>query len=223
MNKHRTISVPTLKNALIIILGTVILSFGVALFLIPFELVSGGAMGISIIVAHLFPLEIVTADLVLVILSWLLFILGAVTLGKGFAAKTFLSTLVYSPLVALFSRLVTSDILNGYFILSEGEYGEISIILACIFGGALVGIGISLTFLGGGSTGGTDVIALILAKRIKRLKSSVAVFAVDAAIVLFGIFAIADLTKSLLGILTALICAFTVDRLLEVFTRFLKK
>ena len=206
-------AVDLIKNSLIVIAGTAIPAFGVALFLLPFELVSGGATGLAIIITHLLPSDTVSADTVIAALSWLLFLVGAFTLGRDFAYKTGLSTLVYPIFVGLFTRVISSEFFRGYFMLSEGYLGASSILLASVFGGVFVGVGISLTVLGGGSTGGSDVIALILASKIKRLKSSTAVFITDATIVLLGVFAIADLVKSLLGVVTALVCATVIDRL----------
>ena len=201
-----------IKNSLIVVCGTAILAFGVALFILPFELVSGGATGIAIIITHLLPSDTVSADAVIAALSWTLFLVGAVTLGKDFAYKTALSTLVYPLFVGLFTRIMSLELFRGYFTLSEGYLGASSILLASLFGGAFVGVGVSLTVIGGGSTGGSDVIALILASRIKRLKSSTAVFITDATIVLLGVVAIGDLVKSLLGIATAFVCATVIDR-----------
>jgi uncharacterized membrane-anchored protein YitT (DUF2179 family) len=75
-----------------------------------------------------------------------------------------------------------------------------------------VGIGCAITFIGGGSTGGVDIIAFIICKFFKKLKSSVVIFAIDAAIVILGMVAIGDLAVSLLGIVSAFIGAAMVDK-----------
>ena len=88
-------------------------------------------------------------------------------------------------------------------------------LLCSIFGGACVGIGIAITFLGGGSTGGVDVITFILCKYIKKLKSSVSIFAIDALIIILGVVVnpTHDLALALLGVLSAFIAALMVDKL----------
>jgi uncharacterized membrane-anchored protein YitT (DUF2179 family) len=84
--------------------------------------------------------------------------------------------------------------------------------LAAAVGGALIGTGCAIAFLGGGSTGGVDIIALLLCKVFRRLKSSVAFFLVDAVIIGLGVFVSKDLVLSLIGILSVLISAIMVDK-----------
>jgi uncharacterized membrane-anchored protein YitT (DUF2179 family) len=98
---------------------------------------------------------------------------------------------------------VNSTIANGSYAVA---------IIAAVFGGLLVGVGCALTFRGGGSTGGLDVFALIVAKYFKRAKSSVWVFIFDASVVIFGIFAVGDFIMSLLGITSAFVVAFVIDK-----------
>ena len=88
-------------------------------------------------------------------------------------------------------------------------------LLCSIFGGACVGIGISITFLGGGSTGGVDVITFILCKYFKKLKSSVSIFAVDATIIILGVILNPnhDIALALLGVMSAFVAAIVVDKL----------
>jgi len=85
-------------------------------------------------------------------------------------------------------------------------------IVAAVFGGVLIGVGCALTFRGGGSTGGLDILALIVVKYAKRVKSSVMVFVFDASVVVFGIFAVKDFIMSLLGITSAFVVAFVIDK-----------
>ena len=75
-----------------------------------------------------------------------------------------------------------------------------------------VGAGCAVTFLGGGSTGGVDVIAFVVCKVFKRVKSSVAIFIIDATTVVLGIFILHDLKLTLLGILSAFICSAVIDK-----------
>ena len=94
----------------------------------------------------------------------------------------------------------------------SSEYAEIGILIASVFGGAFIGLGCALSFLGGGSTGGVDIIALTLCKLFPRLKSSEVLFAIDAIIVICGAFIIKDFVSSLMGILSAIVSAALVDK-----------
>lgn len=197
----------------LVIVGTVILALGSAVFLIPFDLVTGGMTGIAIAVTKMAGLSWLTVDLVVTVLTWVLFFVGLAVLGRGFAAKTLVSALIYPPALSLCMRLVSPDVWNGFFDLKASEYGEIAILLAALFGGVLVGAGCAVTFLGGGSTGGTDILAFVIVKWFPRTKSSVMIFLLDAATVVLGVIAIRNLAVSLLGISSAFVCALVVDRL----------
>jgi len=202
-----------LKNILLVISGTLILAFGTAVFIIPFELVSGGVSGIAIIIDKFFGNGFLTVDFTITILTWGLFIVGFIFLGKRFALKTLISTLVYPIGISLFLKLVNPEIMNGFFCLKESEYGEVSLILAAIFGGVFVGAGCAVTFLGGGSTGGVDIIAFILCKFFRRWRHSVVMFFVDALTVILGMFVIKNMVISLLGITSAFISASVIDKI----------
>jgi uncharacterized membrane-anchored protein YitT (DUF2179 family) len=83
-----------LKNLFFVVLGTVILSLGTALFVEPTKLVAGGASGIATILVEILPFEFLTFDLAAFVLTWSLFFLGLIFLGKSFAMKTLVSTIV---------------------------------------------------------------------------------------------------------------------------------
>ena len=201
-----------IKNLLLVLSGTAILAFGTAVFIVPFDLVSGGVSGIAIVINHILKIEWLTIDMIVTVLTWIFFALGLVLLGKDFAIKTLLSTLAYPILFSLFLKLASPDVLSGYFYLLGSENQQISMIIATVVGGALIGIGCAVAFIGGGSTGGVDVIAFVLAKLFPRVKSSVMIFVIDATIVLAGVLVIQDLVISILGVVTALIAALFVDK-----------
>jgi uncharacterized membrane-anchored protein YitT (DUF2179 family) len=143
----------------------------------------------------------------------LLFFLGLIVLGWDFSIKTLTSTIIYPIALPLFGLLVSPDVLNGVFYLAGSEYADIALIISAIMGGLCVGAGCALTFLGGGSTGGVDIIAFIICKYMKRWKSSTVIFVVDATTVVLGLFVIQDLILTLLGIVSAWIAATVIDRI----------
>lgn len=220
MKKTKEELLRTLKNTALIILGTVLIAFGTGIFIIPFELVTGGVSGIGIILKRAFSgieiLNSVSTELYTSLANWVLFFIGLVVLGRSFAAKTLVSAIVYPLALSLTRALTQSGAFGGFFDLSSQaytEYSEVVLILATIFGGAFIGAGVAVTFLGGGSSGGTDIIALSICKYAKKLKSSVMIFAVDAAVILVGVFAVNNLVISLLGVCSAFICAIAVDKI----------
>lgn len=211
MNKKNTAE--TLKNMLLVIAGTLILSFGTALFIIPFDLVVGGISSIAIILDKIIPLEFISVSLLVTLITWALFFVGLLFLGKNFALKTLISTIVYPIGISLFSRMIDPGFMNGFFCLTQSEYAQIAILLAALFGGVCVGSGCALTFLGGGSTGGVDIFAFLICRMFKKLRSSVVIFCIDALTITLGMFIIHDLTISLLGITSAFVSALIVDKI----------
>lgn len=201
------------KNIVFIILGTSILAFGTGIFIVPFDLVTGGVSSVAIIINSFLSFE-GSIDIYISIITWLLYGIGVIILGKSFAIKTLISTIVYPIIFSLSYRLVDSNVLNGFFNLANNSnYKEISILLASIFGGAFVGAGCAITFLGGGTTGGLDVLAFVICKYFKKVKSSIIIFSIDAILILLGAFVIKDLVVSLLGITSAFICAIVIDKI----------
>ena len=200
-----------LRNLFLVIVGTTILGFGVGVFILPFDLVTGGVSGIAILLKKIIPIEAISVELYTTIVTWVLFFLGLIFLGKDFALKTLTSTIVYPIAINLSSLLVSPDVLKGFFYLQGSAYQQIAIVLASVFGGAFVGAGCAITFLGGGSTGGVDIISLIISKYIPRIKSSVSMFIIDGLLVVLGMFILNDFVLTLLGIVSAFICAIVVD------------
>ena len=200
-----------IKNFALVFLGTVILAFGCAVFVVPFDLVTGGVTGLSIVIDEILS-GLVPIDVLIGVLTWALFILGIVFLGRDFALKTLVSSIVYPVAISLFLHLVSPDVLGGFLYLQGSSHGELALIISSIFGGVCIGTGCAITFLGGGSTGGLDILAFIICKYLKRLKSSVVIFAFDALTILLGMFVIGDLIITLLGIISAFVAAIVVDK-----------
>lgn len=198
------------RNLLLVILGAAVLGVGTGIFIVPFNLVTGGVSGLAIVIQKLIPADI-SVDAYVAIITWALFFIGLFALGKSFALKTLISSIIYPIVLSLSSMLVSPDVMGGFFYLEGYAYKDVTILLAAIFGALCIGVGCAITFIGGGSTGGVDVIAFLICKVFKRLKSSVVLFIVDALIVVMGMFVLKDLIISLLGILAAFIFALVVD------------
>ena len=208
-----------LAKNLLVILGTVILAFGSAVFLIPFDLVMGGTSGIAVIIKSFFPagLDSATVDMYIniavAIITWTLFFVGFIFLGRDFAAKTLLSTIVYPLVFPLLSMLVDPNVLGGYFYLQGNAHEELVLVFSGVMGGILLGAGSAIAFLGGGTTGGTDIIAFLICKFFPKLKISQVTFFVDFTIIALGIFAVGDLIISAIGVLSAYISSLVIDKI----------
>ncbi len=210
------------KNFALVFIGTLVLGFGCAIFVAPFKLVTGGVTGLSIVIQNIFDIEVVNLpllgemkfiDIIIFMITWGLFFFGLIFLGKDFALKTLLSTIFYPLSFSLFGLLISPNVLGGFFdIASRPEYASISLIIATLFGGLCIGTGCALTFLGGGSTGGMDILAFMVCKVMKHWKSSTVIFAIDAIIVLMGMFE-GNLVVTLMGIVSAWLAATVIDKI----------
>ena len=144
----------TIKAYIIITLGLLCYVLGWTIFLIPNNLVGGGVSGISSIILYAVGVPISVTYFAINIIRLLI---ALKVLGKGFGVKT-----VYAIVAAtLFFQFVPAFIPQDFIeeiAISNGK------LLSAIFGGVLSGLGIGISFSQGGSTGGTDIVALMVAK-----------------------------------------------------------
>ena len=184
-----------IKNSILVIVGTLILALATSLFVLPHNLIIGGVSGIGIILDEWITAEFITEELVITVLTWVLFFVGWIILGKRFALETLISSIVFPPAIMIFNRLGTPEFMEGFLVMDPQNPSHL--VISAVFYGILGGVGCALTYLGGGSTGGSDIIGLIIAKYCKRLKSAVAIGIVDAGIVSAGLFFLGDFSLSL--------------------------
>ena len=161
----------TVQEYLLIILGAFIQALAMRLFLIPAQLVSGGISGIAQIIHHFTNWPI---GLMVLIGNAPLFILGWRYLGGSrFAKRTALSVLLFS---------VFTDGLV-WFLPSNGITDDI--VLECLYGGILLGVGLGLVYRGQGTSGGSDILGRILNHRL-GISISQAYLITDTLVVLAG-------------------------------------
>lgn len=184
-----------LINIILIILGNFILAFSVAVFILPYNILSGGVAGIAVVFNSLMGLnkEIVVNFLVIA-----LFLIGWLVLGKEFAIKTFVSSVFYP----LFLSLIM-DFMPVF---------EIDALLASLYGGLIAGVGIGIVMRTGASTGGMDIPPLILNK-VTNIKVSTLVIIIDALTVMLGFLAF-GLEEILIGFISVFATGYTIDKVL---------
>ena len=126
------------------IVGSAVMAFGVSSFLLPNQLSSGGFSGVATITYYLLNIPM---GLMIMILNVPLFILAGYKIGREFFIKSLIGTVSLSVFIDIFDRYpaVTTDRF-----------------LACIYGGAIIGIGTAIILWVGASTGGTELIANII-------------------------------------------------------------
>lgn len=186
-----------LREMLGITIGTAIVAAGFSLFLIPNKIAAGGTSGLGIIFYFLyhFPvgLTVLLANIPLFVLAWLF-------LGWRAAANSLLGTFAFPLMLVLMEPLsaVTTDLL-----------------LASVFGGIVVGIGLGLVFRYQGSTGGTSLAALLI-NRFTGISSGQSLVAADLLIVLASGF-VFDAEVALFALLAVIVSAKVIDVVQEGF------
>ena len=142
----------SLSDFLLIALGCLVQAVGMVVFMVPANLISGGISGLAQVVNHLtgWPIGLMTliGNLPIMLLGWRY--LGRIQ----FAVRTLLAVLLFS---------VFTDII--YYIFPNPSLTN-DIFLNTIFGAVIMGIGFGLVYLGGGTSGGSDIIGRILNQRL---------------------------------------------------------
>ena len=190
----KRLSPDLIKDYLLIILGAAVYALSVDFFTAPNNIAPGGVTGISTMLNYLFSLPIGGLSL---ILNIPLFIWGAMENGSRFMLRTVIA-------VALVSSFI--DVFSLFKVAYSGDR-----IIASVFGGILSGFGLGLIFLRGGSTGGTDIIARNLNRRLPYLSIGSIVLICDAAVVAVS----AVVYGSLENALYAVIAIFTSSKLID--------
>lgn len=141
----------TLKHYILITLGVIIVAIGICFFLIPANLATGGITGLAMILNALFP--VISIGQILLVLNIILFIVGFITIGKAFGAKTIYASFLLSGIIFIFDTFI------------KIEQPLVSDLFVNLIVGILIqGVGLGIVFNQDASTGGTDIIAKILNK-----------------------------------------------------------
>ena len=193
MNKNWKKSMETL---VCVLLGNAVLAFTVAAFLVPQGIIMGGATGIGLTIYS------IALDLsaIIFVVNNVLFVLGTAVLGKKFALTTLISTFVYPVFLSVMRSI------PGITELTD------NIMLAALYGGALLGLGIGLVVRVGASTGGTDILALVLHKWF-HIPLAVFVYIVDFTVLLCqALFSNSE--QILYGILVLIVSTMALNRVM---------
>lgn len=183
--------------AAMIVFGCLLYALSITLFVVPADLVTGGATGIALAVNHVCGLSV---SGVLLALNVLMLLAGLVFLGKGFALTTLASTF----LVPAFMEMA-EQMLDGRVLTTDP-------FLCTVFGGLGVGISLGMVIRTGSSTGGMDILPLVLAK-YTRVPVSVGMYVLDVCI-LFLQAIYSPVENFLYGVLLVMIYSVAIDKVL---------
>jgi uncharacterized membrane-anchored protein YitT (DUF2179 family) len=160
---HRSLSAKMIvKRMLFILVGALLMAVGLEFFLVPNEVIDGGIVGISIILSHLTDVQI---GFYIFVLNLPFFFIGYKQIGKTFALSTLLGVIILSIATSIFHDL---PVLTG------------DPLLATVFGGIVLGVGVGIVIRYGGSLDGTEILAILFNKRTP--------FSVGETIMFFNLF-----------------------------------
>ncbi len=188
-----------IRNVLMIEFGTLLFAFSVGMFILPGKILTGGVAGITSLLSPYLP---VSEDLMTIFLNTFLFILGSVFLDREF----FRNTLIYSISYPFWLLLVTRGL---------PDISHIDPLLASVYGGMIGGVAIGVMFRNGGSSGGTDAIALI-AEKYFHIKVSHVIMAMDTLTVLAGLY-IYGINAVLVGLISVFLMTLTLNWTMNIY------
>ncbi|MCT7908675.1 YitT family protein [Arcobacter lacus] len=188
-----------LKHYIFIVLGSLAMAFGTVCFLSPNQIITGGGVGISLLLHALFPQ--ITLGIFMAMVSIPFLILSYVYFGKYYLFKTFIVVVLLSTF---------TDVLKEVFHVKPMTN---DILLAAIFGGIFIGLGVGFVIKGRASTGSTSVVGEIVAKKTKY-KAAEVLLAIDATIMFASVFVYNDINKSLYSMLSVYVGIRVIDMIL---------
>jgi uncharacterized membrane-anchored protein YitT (DUF2179 family) len=162
MNHKKMTTMKVLKRGTLILLGAILVAIGLEIFLVPNQVIDGGIVGISIMLSHLSGWNL---GLFLFVLNLPFFFLGYKQIGKTFAISTLFGVIIMS---------ISTVYLHPVPALTKDP------LLAAVFGGIVLGIGVGLVIRYGGSLDGTEILAILFNKKIP--------FSVGQTVMFFNLF-----------------------------------
>ncbi|MEM5558829.1 YitT family protein [Aliarcobacter cryaerophilus] len=188
-----------LKQYIFIILGSFAMAFGTVCFLSPNEIITGGGVGISLLLHAIFPQ--ITLGIIIAVVSIPFLILCYIYFGKYYLFKTFIVVLLLSTFTDILKEVLKIEAITH------------DIFLAAVFGGIFIGLGVGLVIKGRASTGSTSVVGEIVAKKTKY-KAAEVLLAIDATIMFASVFVYNDIDKSLYSMLSVYVGIRVLDIIL---------
>ena len=199
---QRTGGMKTVKEYAVISVGLILCSFAWIGILMPADVVGGGINGVGLLIYYAtggadggIPL-----GLSYLVLNGFLIALGSAMIGVRFGAKTFYAIIFISAAMSVMQGVIPNNILG----LSEDK------LLSVLLGGALAGGGIGICFTQGGSTGGTDIIAMIINK-YKTISYGRIIMLCDLLIIGCSFFIFKDIATVIYGGVMVAVNGYTID------------
>ncbi len=203
------ITTTDIKQYTYVLLGSFLISAGFVLFITPYYIIPGGIYGTGIVLNYLFPaLEVGTWGLLLDIP---LMLIAFIFLGGHLGAKTVFAALTLPVIMNTMTHFLGSDpalMLGGAIDLSG------DILLACIFGGVIIGAGASFILKSHATSGGTDIVGMIISRWL-HIPIARSILIVDALVVIIGLVVFGDWLIPLYSLITLYVSMRVIDFVIE--------
>ncbi|MBS4057985.1 MAG: YitT family protein [Bacteroidales bacterium] len=198
--RYRFLSARWFKAYLLILAGALLIASGYVFFITPYRIVPGGIYGISIVLHHSFGTPV---GLMALVFNIPLTLLGIRVLGPRFGAKT------------ITGFILTSGFIDGLtYFFGEEPLVHNDPLLASIYGGAIIGLGVGFLFKAKATCGGTDVMAMMLGKWTKWPLGQLMMM-VDSVIVVFGSLVFGDWTTPMYSLIAIFLMGKVIDLVLQ--------
>lgn len=192
--------------------GAFILAAGFVLFTNPYKIIPGGVYGLGRVLHYLVP-SVQTGTFGLM-LDIPLMITALMVFGSSFGAKTVFAALITPLFMNGLTNLLGEDPSDKLsFIGSHIDLSD-NVLIAALFGGVLIGAGVGLIIRAGATSGGTDIISMLLVK-YARMKFSGAMFIVESVIVVFGMAVTGDWKLPLYSLVAIFVSAKVIDYVID--------
>ena len=186
-----------LVDILFAVAGSMLIAFALTVFNAPNDIAPGGATGLATVLAAITPIRVslwsIIINVPLLICAWRM-------LGLYPLIMTIISTFLLSGCIEICSFIpaYTNNVL-----------------LASVFGGAITGVGVGILFLRGISTGGTDLLALILRRIFPNIPNGTLLLFLDGAVVVVAVIVFKDIEVALYSVIAIIIGSKVIDALAE--------
>lgn len=185
-----------IKKFLMIFAGNIIMAIGVSGFILKANIAMGGTTGMALCLEHYFGLNI---SIGVLIVNIIMLLVGLFTLGKSFVLTSLISSFFYPVALSIIEQFPLDALTND-------------LVLICLFGGVLIGVGTGLIFRSGTASGGVDILFVII-NRKSGIPLSVMVYVFDFVILAIQI-TFTSIEQILWGIIVALITSVILNKVM---------
>lgn len=184
-----------LKEYFLATVGVAIGAFALEYFFFPLDIAAGGVSGLALAINQVIDIN---PSILVFIFNILLFVLAFFLIGSSFGAKSIYATVMMSVIMWIFENFFNPTAITE------------NMVLACIFGSAVLAFGTAITFYQGASTGGTSIVAKIINKYF-HLPIGQGLLLADCTVTLLAIYSF-GVEKGLFGLLSAILIGILVDK-----------